>query len=58
MSSGTPARLARRWAGQWVVMPLPLEVPGFAISMAWHPRAHADPAQVWLRETVRQLVSE
>ena len=52
-----PARLARHWAGLLAVVSVPLEVPGFSVSMGWHPRAHADPAQVWLRETMRQTVS-
>ena len=52
-----PARLARHWAGLLAVVSVPLEVPGFSVSMAWHPRAHADPAQVWLRETMRQVAS-
>ena len=52
-----PARLARHWSTQLAVLAVPLEVPGFSVSMAWHPRAHADPAQVWLRETLRKAVS-
>lgn len=52
-----PARLARRWAGPLAAVPVPLEVPGFSIAMAWHVRAHADAAQVWLREVMRQTVS-
>lgn len=52
-----PARLARRWNGLLSVVSVPLEVPGFSVSMGWHPRAHADPAQVWLRDTMRQVVS-
>jgi DNA-binding transcriptional LysR family regulator len=52
-----PARLARRWAGPLVALPVPLEVPGFSITLAWHVRAHADAAQVWLREVMRQTVS-
>lgn len=51
-----PARLARHWAGPLAVVSVPLEVPGFSVSMAWHPRAHADPAQVWLRETLKQAL--
>jgi DNA-binding transcriptional LysR family regulator len=52
-----PARLARHWAEQLAVVSVPLEVRGFSVSMAWHPRAHADSAQVWLRETLRQALS-
>ncbi len=28
----------------------PLDLPGFTASMAWHERAHRDPAQRWLRD--------
>ncbi|MDR3453901.1 MAG: LysR substrate-binding domain-containing protein [Rhodoferax sp.] len=52
-----PARLAQQWAGLLAVVSLPLEVPGFSVSMGWHPRAHADPAQLWLRETLRQAMT-
>lgn len=45
-----PARLARAWAQQLEVLAPPCEIAGFAIMMGWHARAHADPAQVWLRE--------
>lgn len=52
-----PARLARTWAGLLAVVSVPLEVPGFSVSMGWHPRTHADPAQLWLRETMRQALT-
>lgn len=52
-----PARLARRWGAQLAVLSPPCEVPGFRVAMAWHPRAHADPAHVWLRETLRQTLA-
>ena len=52
-----PARLARHWAGQLAVVSVPVEVPGFSVSMAWHPRSHADAAQAWLRETLRNALS-
>jgi DNA-binding transcriptional LysR family regulator len=47
-----PARLARRWADRLAVMAPPCEVDSFAVHMGWHPRAHSDPAQRWLREQV------
>ncbi|MBB2928944.1 hypothetical protein [Paraburkholderia silvatlantica] len=28
---------------------------GFSMHVAWHPRNHADPALVWLREAVAAL---
>ena len=52
-----PARLARRWQERLAVLSPPCELPGFSVSMAWHPRAHADPAQVWLREVLRDEVA-
>jgi len=33
-----------------VLLPPPLELPSFTLSMVWHERAHHDPAQRWLRE--------
>ena len=33
--------------------PLPLETPGFTVSLLWHPRLDADPAHRWLRGLVR-----
>jgi len=45
-----PARLARAWANQLDVLAPPCEITGFTVMMGWHARAHADPAQVWLRE--------
>lgn len=35
----------------------PLPVPGFTIAMVWHDRTSDHPAQRWLRERIRRLVS-
>ena len=32
-----------------IILPLPLKVPGFTKSMAWHGRTHRNLAQAWLR---------
>lgn len=37
---------------------IPLDLPPAEISMAWHPRHSADPEHAWLREQVRDVVSE
>lgn len=37
---------------------IPLELPPTEISMAWHPRHSADPEHTWLRDQVRDVVSE
>jgi len=33
---------------------LPVPVPGFTVSLLWHPRLDADPAHRWLRACVRE----
>jgi DNA-binding transcriptional LysR family regulator len=35
--------------------PLPIVTPEVTISMLWHPRVDADPAQRWLRACVREI---
>ncbi|NEX61250.1 LysR family transcriptional regulator [Noviherbaspirillum sp. 17J57-3] len=49
-----PSRLARRWSDKLNVMAPPCEVDAFSIHMGWHPRAHSDPAQRWLRDQVAE----
>lgn len=34
---------------------LPVPVPGFMVSLLWHPRLDADPAHRWLRGLVREV---
>jgi DNA-binding transcriptional LysR family regulator len=34
---------------------LPVSTPEFTVSMLWHPRLDADPAQRWLRGVVREI---
>lgn len=34
---------------------LPFDVPGFTVSMMWHPRMHADAIHLWLRECVQAV---
>jgi len=36
------------------VLAPPIEVRGFAVHAAWHPRVQHDPVHVWLRELVRR----
>ncbi|MEP3113508.1 LysR family transcriptional regulator [Nisaea sp.] len=38
--------------------PLPVEPPGFTISLFWHPRMDADPVHRWLRRCVREICTE
>ncbi|WLI78222.1 LysR family transcriptional regulator [Kosakonia sp. H02] len=48
MIAVVPQRLARLSAGM-CVRDAPLPIPGFTKTLAWHERAHRDPAQQWLR---------
>jgi len=40
------------------VFPLPVPLPGFTVSLFWHPRLDADPAHRWLRSLVREVCGE
>lgn len=35
--------------------PLPVSLPGFTVSLLWHPRLDADPAHRWMRGLVRDV---
>ncbi|WP_323121660.1 LysR family transcriptional regulator [Burkholderia alba] len=45
-----PEQFLMRFAERIDLLPLPVEVAGFTLSAAWHPRLHADAAHGWLRE--------
>ncbi len=55
-----PRRLAELFAEEldFAVQPVPLELSGFEVSMAWHPTFAADPSSVWLREAVGRVASD
>jgi DNA-binding transcriptional LysR family regulator len=38
--------------------PPPLPSPDFEVSLAWHARADADPAHIWFRDLVAELVHD
>jgi DNA-binding transcriptional LysR family regulator len=54
-----PARIAHSQletqaaANAVVVLPPPVDVPGFDVAMFWHPRRERDPAVRWLRDQIR-----
>ena len=52
-----PSRLTHNLCGL-VCKPLPLEVPGFSVRMAWHERTHQDPAYQWIRELLAKSSTE
>jgi len=39
------------------ILELPLELPPYAVKQYWHERFHADPASLWLRNTMLSLFS-
>jgi DNA-binding transcriptional LysR family regulator len=53
-----PARMVEGRAHRLRVLAPPLEVPGFAIHMAWHNRNHRDVAQRWVRERLVAFARE
>jgi len=53
-----PQSLAEHLARQYplAVVPTPISLPAIDVCMAWHPAFAADPALVWLRETLADVV--
>jgi DNA-binding transcriptional LysR family regulator len=54
-----PSRLARRLADKLplTIMELPLEVAPLAPAMIWHERVHGDPAHIWVRQQLVDIVA-
>ena len=52
-----PANVAAVFAktGRFKVLRLPLEIPGFVVSIHWHERFDQDPASRWLRGTMAKV---
>jgi DNA-binding transcriptional LysR family regulator len=47
-------------SGSWYGLsacPLPITTPHLQIAQTWHPRFHADPEHRWLREKIKQTMS-
>ena len=40
------------------ILPVPIKVAPFDVSLAWHDRVHHDPANAWLRDQVRLAMRE
>jgi len=40
------------------VFALPLPLPAVPLRLVWHPRQQADPAHLWLRETLLAMMKE
>lgn len=41
-----------------IIKPLPFPIPAFSITQQWHPRAHHDPANIWLRREMASIFTE
>jgi DNA-binding transcriptional LysR family regulator len=54
-----PGHLAHRLADKLplTVVELPLEVPPLAPAMIWHERVHGDPAHIWVRQQLVDIVA-
>jgi len=50
-----PARLLEGRMQGLQAIDAPVQPPGYDMRMVWHERAHADPAQAWLRAQVAQI---
>ncbi|KPI31247.1 transcriptional regulator, LysR family [Actinobacteria bacterium OV320] len=55
-----PHRIAAEHASNPALrtLPAPQEIPPLRYHMSWHPRLDNDPAQRWLRDTVRGILAE
>jgi DNA-binding transcriptional LysR family regulator len=53
--STLPARFAERYRERLDIFDLPFEARGFTLFAAWPPRSQADPAHVWLRDTLAEI---
>ncbi|MDH6231714.1 DNA-binding transcriptional LysR family regulator [Mesorhizobium soli] len=56
--STLPRRFAARFADRLDLFELPFSAQGFSLFAAWHPRAHADPALMWLRNQLIEIARE
>lgn len=54
-----PSRFAEQYSPSLGIrwFPIPAELPEFDVSLLWHARLDADPAQRWLRDIIRSAVT-
>lgn len=59
MIATVPEVLAQRWeaSGQLASCPVPLTLPRFTVSMAWHARRDNDPALQWLMGLIGEIAA-
>lgn len=51
-----PERFLLRFSDRRDSFELPFETQTFGLLAAWHPRSQADPAHIWLREQLSDIV--
>ena len=51
-----PERLARNYNMRLQVVDLPFDIPHLTIAAVWHERTHRNAAQIWLRQTLADLM--
>jgi DNA-binding transcriptional LysR family regulator len=58
--AAVPERMARQFARQLKlqVLPVPLDLPAFRLTLLWHQRHHSDPAHRWLRATMIETAAK
>jgi DNA-binding transcriptional LysR family regulator len=54
-----PSRLAHRLAQRLplALLPVPLPIAPLSPAMIWHERVHGDPAHVWVRQQLVDVVA-
>lgn len=53
-----PLRLARKFQDRLHLIRPPLDVPGFDVILAWHPRTDSDPVRRWLVDSLTAFARE
>ncbi len=55
-----PERMAHQFARQLKlqVLPVPLDLPAFRLTLLWHQRHHSDPAHRWLRSAMIEIATK
>ncbi|HYP27350.1 MAG TPA: LysR family transcriptional regulator [Blastocatellia bacterium] len=54
-----PERLALKFSklAKLQVLPVPINIPPFRLTMVWHERIHGDPAHTWMRNLIAEVAA-
>jgi hypothetical protein len=50
-------RVARAFADELCIQPLPFELPGYQSLVCWHPRSEPDGGIAWLRQEIVRIAA-